>query len=171
MIVNRSIKLKKIVLLSSLLAFVLLLWIGFIILSKKGYFLNKNEQYFYRKLSIISKNNSDIVLLKEVTSFEWDYVCVISSYDQERPKYFYEKIVGFEFAGQVPESYGDSEGEALLLFINRKKAGSTLITADKLVTDRTGKICVGIDDATLKLKLSEVYNRGLFTFHHEFILE
>lgn len=162
---------KKIVLLFSSLAFVLLLWIGFIISNGKGYFLNKREQFFYEKLSIISKNNLEVVPLREVTNFEWDYVCVISSYNQERPKKIYEKIVGFEFVGQVPESYGDSEGEALLLFINRNEAESILLKADKLVIDGTGKICVGIDDATFKLRLSEVYNRGFFTFHHEFILE
>ncbi len=81
------------------------------------YFKSKEERYFYDKLSEISKANVNTIMLKDITNFDWEYVCEIGEtgeYEQAITKEYYEKYVGFEFKGNVPQKYGFSDTVSLL---------------------------------------------------------
>ncbi len=155
---------------STILALFILL-IFYFLLNNYGYFSNAKEKAIYDKLSKYDNKNLDPIMLKDVADFEWDYVCFISSYQQEMTKNEYEKIVGFEFEGQVPKSYGSSEGQTLFLFINQNTKTSLLVNFDNLEEkNNLKKLCAHKDEIVLKPENSKKYRKGFFVFNHKFTI-
>lgn len=134
-----------------------------------SYFSNlpkgKKEKYFYQQLSTISRSNSHRIMLKNLTNFDWDYVCKISRHDKIKTNDYYEKYVGFEFEGDIPSE------NLLLLFISEKDKNSWLINADHLVVEDNTKECSKKDEIMLILSKSSSYRRGFYKFNHKLILE
>lgn len=151
-----------------------LLIIGFFLylyLDAQGVFRTKEEKYFYKKLKEFEESKKDNISLIEITNFEWNYVCAVSSYNEERPKSFYEKVVGFKIAENVPTSYGSSDGDILLLFIKKQGRQLLKIRADQLIIYKAKKICVTKETAVLRLSKTEYYKQRFSKFEHQFILE
>ncbi len=139
------------------------------------FFKSKEERYFYDQLSEISRANVDRVMLKDLTNFDWEYVCEISAYDQTISKEDYEDIVGFEFDGNVPGNYGNSEDESLLLFISKKHRDSLLINADYLIernNTRRLELCSHKTNIIVILNKSpHEYRQGFYKLTHKLTLE
>lgn len=140
-------------------------------------FANSNERYFYSKLEEASKNNKEYILLKDATNFEWDYVCQIGPYgpSEEYEKKYYEKIVGFEFDGEVPNG-GTQDGNLSFLFINKTLKNSATINADRLIDRIIIREVCSQENQRLTLekvsdKNTEPYRKGFYKLNHFFNLQ
>lgn len=144
----------------------------------RSYFADSNERYFYSKLSEASKNNKEYILLKDVTNFEWDYVCAIYPYgvEEEYQKERYEKLVGFKFEGEVPYG-GHQDGNLKLLFISKTHKSSVAINADRIIDQIITKKSCSQENQKLTLKIDSYgnyknsYRKGFYKFYHIFDLQ
>jgi hypothetical protein len=144
----------------------------------KSFFAGSKERYFYSKLSEASKNNKEFILLKDITDFEWDYVCAIYPYGaaEEYQKKRYEKLVGFEFNGEPPEG-GNQDGNLRLLFVSKKHKNSVVINADRVIDHVITREFCSQEDQKLTLKIGpdgsykNSYRKGFYKFYHVFDLQ
>ena len=152
-------------LVSFLLFFLFLFfWLGY-------YFPTKEEKFFYDNILESSKDKKEFMLLKSLIRFKYDYVCFILSYDETRTKSDYEKIIGFDFDGEVPES-GYEDNGAILLFINKNNKESMLINFDRMYEGHNpGNVCLKDENLILIPKITENYKKGFFSFNHKFLIK
>lgn len=71
-------KILKIILIA-----IALIIVGFFIYKNfrdNGFFMSKEEKYFYKKLKEFKDSGEDSIELREMTNFEWDSVNAFSSY-------------------------------------------------------------------------------------------
>ncbi|MBU6140979.1 MAG: hypothetical protein KGP29_05465 [Proteobacteria bacterium] len=95
---------KKIVKTSVILT--LIFGVGIFLSVKIGILPNWKERFFYKKLESIASSGRQGVPLKELTNFNWDYVCSRSSYNPEEEVgyadfYFDDELVAKIRTGDV----------------------------------------------------------------------
>jgi hypothetical protein len=141
------------------------------------YFKSKEERYFYDKLSEISRADISKVMLKDLTNFDWEYVCEISEtgeYERGITKEYYEKYVGFEFKGNVVQKYGFSNSVSLL-FVSKKNKNSLLIDTYGLALSTNTNdlsLCSKKNNTMAILaKTSREYNHGFYKLNYHLTLK
>jgi len=155
-----------------LFAYLALLILTFLIGGGLYNYIYRDELHFYKMLSMKSEKKENHIFLKDITNFDWDYVCAIHAYEiYSRLKL--EGSLGFNYKGIIPESYGSSDGEVLLVFINKKTQTviKELDASAIIRLDETRQICNEKDGIKLSLSKSLPYKKGGYWFRHKFSFE
>jgi hypothetical protein len=82
----------------------------------KGFFMTKEEKYFYQKLKEFKESKEEKIALRVLTNFEWDEVCYIGPYSYIESV----KLERFKLNSAMPNS--DDEGKAAIVFFNDKNS-------------------------------------------------
>ena len=115
-------KLAKILI--SIIILISVFIIGFFVylkLDQAGFFLSKEEKYFYRKLKEFKESEKEVILLKDLTNFEWDKVGYVGPYSGVE---FYIDEKHYKLNKKVDNQ---SDSLACLLFINNKSKTGIVI--------------------------------------------
>jgi hypothetical protein len=78
---------KKNLLIMFLFSFFSVIFISYTLYSL-GIIANSKERYFYNQLAQVSKSSNKYFVLKELTNFKWDRVCIKTSYSPSEEAMF-----------------------------------------------------------------------------------
>ena len=161
---------KVLLLATGLLSLLLFLLYSYIAFNMEYYFFTKEEKYFHKTLSKTNNLEKENISLETATNFQWDYVCSIYSYNIYN-QFDIEKSIGFKLNKEIPNTYGSSEGDALLIFISKENKEPIIVNADIIIErDLTKKNCNSKKSVILNLIKSDSYKKGSYNFNHKFIL-
>jgi hypothetical protein len=102
---------KKLLPISVLIILATIAFFAYKKLDSEGFFMSKEEKYFYQKLKEFKDSGKDSIHLKELTNFEWEYVCYMGPYSGIDDKRFEGVILNKE----IPED--DNDGKFAIIFI------------------------------------------------------
>ncbi len=109
---------------SVVFAIFLVSFFSYLYLKDYGFFMTKEEKFFYKKLEEFKKSQKNLILLQNLTNFKWDEACFVAPYETIANKDLDFKEIKFD--KEFPNS--NDEGIAELVFINRlEKSGKVFI--------------------------------------------
>jgi hypothetical protein len=134
-------------------------------------YVYRHEYYFYKELSEQSRLEKPFIFLKDVTDFEWDYVCAIHSYEVY-DRFKIEDSLGFKYQGEIPDGYGTSEYEVLLVFLSKdsKTVIQKMDASNLIYSDKTRRICNKKENLKLLKGDPIPYEKASYEFSYQFIL-
>jgi hypothetical protein len=121
---------------------------------KVGIIANQKERFFYNKLESFINSNKTEIPLKELTNFEWDYVCFINPYGG----ILNEKFRYYKLDKKLP-SNNDSRYSIVFFQINKKIGIVLSFNRDArgvIKSDLNQNICNINEESFLKKKQEEI---------------
>ena len=147
-------KLVKIILIPTtivLLSF--MIFKSYTYLYQNGYFLSKEEKYFYQELKKFVDSGKESIELKELTNFEWDEVAFIEPYSfPNDSKSIYSE--DFKLNKKISNS---QDHEACLLFLNTKTKYGYVIEVSPYSYKSSSNEFLHLSEARLILKNNKFF--------------